>query len=142
MATRRKGKENLIARPRNSARNSKNTSALVRRRMTQRCRLFFGEIGAQHLVLILTLTIVPPYYQEADAVIDMEQRALYSASMDYVLMLHKIQEKKKFEFVETLLRFMYAWLTFYYQVHSPLLPPWSHQLSQLLPESSFTLLPQ
>ena len=47
---------------------------------------------------------------------DMERRAFYSASMDYVLMLQKVQEKKKFEFVETLLRFMYAWLTFYHQV--------------------------
>ena len=46
----------------------------------------------------------------------MERRAFYSASMDYVLMLQKVQEKKKFEFVETLLRFMYAWLTFYHQV--------------------------
>ena len=55
-------------------------------------------------------------YQEADAVLDMERRAFYSASMDYVLMLQKVQEKKKFEFVETLLRFMYAWLTFYHQV--------------------------
>ena len=55
-------------------------------------------------------------FQEADAVLDMERRAFYSASMDYVLMLQKVQEKKKFEFVETLLRFMYAWLTFYHQV--------------------------
>ena len=59
--------------------------------------------------------------QEADAVLDMERRAFYSASMDYVLMLQKVQEKKKFEFVETLLRFMYAWLTFYHQVRLRLL---------------------
>ncbi|KAK6172371.1 hypothetical protein SNE40_016038 [Patella caerulea] len=55
--------------------------------------------------------------QEADASLEMERRGFYQASMKYVLKLHEVQEKKKFEFVEILLGFMYSWLTFYHQGH-------------------------
>ncbi|XP_041357264.1 rho GTPase-activating protein 26-like isoform X2 [Gigantopelta aegis] len=55
--------------------------------------------------------------QEADALLDLERRAFYQASMKYVLQLQEVQEKKKFEFVEILLGFMYSWLTFYHQGH-------------------------
>ncbi|XP_071088497.1 rho GTPase-activating protein 26-like isoform X8 [Haliotis cracherodii] len=55
--------------------------------------------------------------QEADASLEMERRGFYQASMKYVLQLQEVQEKKKFEFVEILLTFMYSWLTFYHQGH-------------------------
>ncbi|ESO83842.1 hypothetical protein LOTGIDRAFT_179683 [Lottia gigantea] len=55
--------------------------------------------------------------KEADATLEMERRGFYQASMKYVLKLHEVQEKKKFEFVEILLGFMYSWLTFYHQGH-------------------------
>lgn len=55
--------------------------------------------------------------QEADASLAMEQRAFSEASLEYVFLLQEVQERKKFEFVETLLGFMYSWLTFYHHGH-------------------------
>ncbi|XP_066937940.1 rho GTPase-activating protein 26 isoform X21 [Macrobrachium rosenbergii] len=55
--------------------------------------------------------------QEADASVEMEQRYFVHASLDYVFLLQEVQERKKFEFVETLLSYMYGWLTFYHQGH-------------------------
>ncbi|XP_045123287.1 rho GTPase-activating protein 26-like isoform X20 [Portunus trituberculatus] len=55
--------------------------------------------------------------QEADASVEMEQRHFVHASLDYVFLLQEVQERKKFEFVETLLSYMYSWLTFYHQGH-------------------------
>lgn len=55
--------------------------------------------------------------QEADASLDMAERHFYQASMEYVFLLQEVQERKKFEFVETLLSFMFGWLTFYHQGH-------------------------
>ncbi|XP_046636547.1 rho GTPase-activating protein 26-like isoform X2 [Daphnia pulicaria] len=53
--------------------------------------------------------------QEADAILEMEQRHFCQASLEYVYRLQEVHERKKFEFVETLLGFMYGWLTFYHQ---------------------------
>lgn len=53
--------------------------------------------------------------QEADAALEMEQTAFYQQSMNHVLLLQQVQEKKKFEFVEVLLTFVYSWLAFYHQ---------------------------
>lgn len=47
----------------------------------------------------------------------MAERHFYQASMEYVFLLQEVQERKKFEFVETLLTFMFGWLTFYHQGH-------------------------
>ncbi|XP_054164115.1 rho GTPase-activating protein 26-like isoform X2 [Oppia nitens] len=47
----------------------------------------------------------------------MEQRHFFQASSEYVLKLQEVNERKKFEFVETVLSFMYGWLTFYHQGH-------------------------
>lgn len=47
----------------------------------------------------------------------MAERHFYQASMEYVFLLQEVQERKKFEFVETLLSFMFGWLTFYHQGH-------------------------
>ncbi|XP_065205756.1 rho GTPase-activating protein 26 isoform X2 [Planococcus citri] len=55
--------------------------------------------------------------QEADATLEMEQRHFCQASLEYVFLLQEVQERKKFEFVETLLSFMFGWLTFYHQGH-------------------------
>ncbi|XP_066999025.2 rho GTPase-activating protein 26 isoform X2 [Anabrus simplex] len=55
--------------------------------------------------------------KEADAALAMEQRHFVQASLEYVFLLQEVQERKKFEFVETLLGFMYGWLTFYHQGH-------------------------
>lgn len=52
---------------------------------------------------------------EADASLEMEQRHFYLASLEYASLLTNIQEKKKFEFVETILSFMCGMMTFYHQ---------------------------
>lgn len=53
--------------------------------------------------------------QEADASVDMAERHFYNASMDYVYLIQEVHERKKFEFVESLLSFMFGWVTFYHQ---------------------------
>ncbi|XP_038055667.1 rho GTPase-activating protein 26-like isoform X6 [Patiria miniata] len=55
--------------------------------------------------------------QEADAALELERRDFHRESLMYARILQEVQEKKKFEFVETLLGFMYSWLTFYHQGH-------------------------
>lgn len=57
------------------------------------------------------------HQKEAFAVLEMEKIHFFKASLEYVLLLQKVQERKKTEFVETILRFMYGWLTFYHQGH-------------------------
>ncbi|XP_076274115.1 GTPase regulator associated with FAK isoform X2 [Rhynchophorus ferrugineus] len=59
----------------------------------------------------------PNTLQEADASVDMAERHFYAASMDYVYLIQEVHERKKFEFVESLLTFVYAWFTFYHQGH-------------------------
>nr|XP_034301151.1 rho GTPase-activating protein 26 isoform X6 [Crassostrea gigas] len=53
--------------------------------------------------------------QEADATLEMEFRNFRECSMKYVLKLQEVQERKKFDFVETILAFMYSLFTFYHQ---------------------------
>ncbi|KAG8197864.1 hypothetical protein JTE90_024263 [Oedothorax gibbosus] len=55
--------------------------------------------------------------QEADATLESEQRQFSRASLEYILFLQEVQERKKFEFVETILSFMFGWLTFYHEGH-------------------------
>lgn len=55
--------------------------------------------------------------QEADASLGMAERHFCLASMEYVCLIQEVHERKKFEFVETLLSFMFGWLTFYHQGH-------------------------
>lgn len=38
---------------------------------------------------------------QADATLEMEQRHFCQASLEYVFLLQEVQERKKFEFVET-----------------------------------------
>lgn len=42
-----------------------------------------------------------------------EQRSLHKASLEYVHLMHVVQERKKFEFVETLMSFMHTWSNYY-----------------------------
>ena len=50
---------------------------------------------------------------EAAEVVRHEQKALRSASLEYVYLMHVVQERKKFDFVETLLSFMHSWSNYY-----------------------------
>lgn len=54
---------------------------------------------------------------QADASVDMAERHFFTASMEYVYLIQEVHERKKFEFVETLLTFLFGWLTFYHQGH-------------------------
>jgi len=55
--------------------------------------------------------------KETDQEVAMAQSNFFRTSLEYVLHLQRVQEGKKTEFVETILRFMYGWLTFYHQGH-------------------------
>ena len=46
-----------------------------------------------------------------------EQKTYLTTSMEYVLCLQRIQEKKKFQFVETLLTLIKGWKTFYHEAY-------------------------
>ncbi|XP_025831780.1 rho GTPase-activating protein 26, partial [Agrilus planipennis] len=72
---------------------------------------------SQERYLNLTAKKQEAVLQEADASVDMAERHFYNASMEYVCLIQEVQERKKFEFVETLLSFMFGWLTFYHQGH-------------------------
>ncbi|KAK5644251.1 hypothetical protein RI129_008096 [Pyrocoelia pectoralis] len=46
-----------------------------------------------------------------------KNKRLSYRSMEYVCLIQEVHERKKFEFVEILLSFMFGWLTFYHQGH-------------------------
>ena len=50
---------------------------------------------------------------EAAEEVRKEQKGLRTASLDYVYLMHVVQERKKFEFVEALLSFMHSWSNYY-----------------------------
>ena len=54
-----------------------------------------------------TVTEIDNTYKE-------EWESLFTGSLHYVTVLHEIQERKKFEFVEPLLQYMYGWMAFYH----------------------------
>ncbi|KAJ1371723.1 hypothetical protein KIN20_033720 [Parelaphostrongylus tenuis] len=56
-------------------------------------------------------------FREADAQLDIQQRSFFKASLQYVAEIQSVQERMKFEFVETLSSFLYSWLTFYHVGH-------------------------
>ncbi|KAK0417114.1 hypothetical protein QR680_012838 [Steinernema hermaphroditum] len=56
-------------------------------------------------------------FREADAQLGLQQRAFCQASLQYVAEIQAVQERMKFEFVETLSSFLYSWLTFYHVGH-------------------------
>ncbi|EYB87146.1 hypothetical protein Y032_0267g738 [Ancylostoma ceylanicum] len=56
-------------------------------------------------------------FREADAQLDIQQHSFCKASLQYVAEIQSVQERMKFEFVETLSSFLYSWLTFYHVGH-------------------------
>ncbi|PAV81995.1 hypothetical protein WR25_00632 [Diploscapter pachys] len=56
-------------------------------------------------------------FREADATLDLQQQAFCRASLQYVAEIQSVQERMKFEFVETLSSFLYSWLSFYHVGH-------------------------
>ncbi|VVD05206.1 unnamed protein product, partial [Leptidea sinapis] len=56
-------------------------------------------------------------FQEADAAMEMAERDFCQASLEYVFQLQAVQEREKFELVETLLGFVFGWWTFYHTAH-------------------------
>ena len=55
--------------------------------------------------------------EEAESAMVAEQRTFLTTSMEYVLALQRIQEKKKFQFVETLLTLIQGWKTFHHEAY-------------------------
>lgn len=47
----------------------------------------------------------------------MLEREYMRESLSYMLCIQEVQERIKFEFVETIVRFMKGWLTFYHSGH-------------------------
>ncbi|XP_047515535.1 rho GTPase-activating protein Graf [Pieris napi] len=56
-------------------------------------------------------------FQEADAALEMAERDFCQASLEYVFQLQAVQEREKFELVETLLGFVFGWWTFHHTAH-------------------------
>ncbi|CAI4230683.1 unnamed protein product [Auanema sp. JU1783] len=56
-------------------------------------------------------------FRDADAQLDMQQHQFCKASLQYVAEIQSVQERMKFEVVETLSSFLYSWLTFYHVGH-------------------------
>lgn len=54
---------------------------------------------------------------QADASLGMLEREYLHESLSYVLAIQDVQERIKFEFVETLLGFMSGWMVFYHWGH-------------------------
>ena len=50
---------------------------------------------------------------EATETVRHEQKNLNSCSLEYVYLLHMVQERKKFEFVEAILNFTQSWVRYY-----------------------------
>ena len=55
---------------------------------------------------------------EAAENVRFERKNLNTASLDYVYHMHIVQERKKFEFVESILSFMHSWTNYYKHGHS------------------------
>lgn len=50
----------------------------------------------------MQIKLTDPFFAlQADATLEMEQRHFCQASLEYVFLLQEVQERKKFEFVET-----------------------------------------
>lgn len=66
----------------------------------------------------LSVTRPPPKRKsQADASLGMLEREYLRESLSYVLAIQDVQERIKFEFVETLLSFMSGWMVFYHWGH-------------------------
>ncbi len=56
------------------------------------------------------------FYFQADATLEMEQRDFIRAGLEYVCLIQEVQERKKFEFVETVSEMFLV--TFLMHVHT------------------------
>ncbi|XP_075457168.1 rho GTPase-activating protein 26 isoform X1 [Ascaphus truei] len=54
------------------------------------------------------------HLQEADSQVDQMRQHFYEVSLEYVLKVHEVQERRMFEFVEPLLAFLQGLFTFYH----------------------------
>ncbi|XP_049878369.1 rho GTPase-activating protein Graf [Pectinophora gossypiella] len=72
---------------------------------------------SQERTLSLSVRKPETVFQEADAALDMAERDFCQASLEYVFQLQAVQERKKFELVETLLGFVFGWWTFHHTAH-------------------------
>ncbi|XP_048481472.1 rho GTPase-activating protein Graf [Plutella xylostella] len=72
---------------------------------------------SQERTLALSTKKPDAVFQEADAALEMAERDLCAASGEYVFQLQAVQERKKFELVETLLGFVFGWWTFHHTAH-------------------------
>ncbi|XP_068623137.1 rho GTPase-activating protein 26 isoform X2 [Battus philenor] len=72
---------------------------------------------SQERTLSLSTKKPETVFQEADAAMDMAERDFCQASLEYVFQLQAVQERKKFELVETLLGFVFGWWTFHHTAH-------------------------
>ncbi|XP_072002217.1 rho GTPase-activating protein 26 isoform X1 [Engystomops pustulosus] len=54
------------------------------------------------------------HLHEADSQVDQMRQHFYEVSLEYVLKIHEVQERKMFEFVEPLLAFLQGLFTFYH----------------------------
>ncbi|XP_004365562.2 rho GTPase activating protein 10 [Capsaspora owczarzaki ATCC 30864] len=70
----------------------------------------------QHLEKTLTLSAKKKdqMLQEADVSLEAERLAMHNASLEYVEKLNELEEKKKFEFVERILGYIYSQVTFFH----------------------------
>ncbi|VDM70737.1 unnamed protein product [Strongylus vulgaris] len=59
-------------------------------------------------------TIKNSDFREADAQMERQRQCFWNSSLQYVTAIQSLQEKMKFEFVETLTTFLYDWLNFYH----------------------------
>uniref|UniRef100_A0A8R1DVH9 Rho-type GTPase-activating protein 26 n=1 Tax=Caenorhabditis japonica TaxID=281687 RepID=A0A8R1DVH9_CAEJA len=53
-------------------------------------------------------------FREADAQLETQQKSFFQASLQYVAEVQSVQERMRFEFVETLGSYVYSWLSFFH----------------------------
>ncbi|CAB3402759.1 unnamed protein product [Caenorhabditis bovis] len=53
-------------------------------------------------------------FKDADVQLATQQKSFFQASLQYVAEIQSVQERMKFEFVETLSSYVYSWLSFYH----------------------------
>ncbi|CAI2348326.1 unnamed protein product [Caenorhabditis sp. 36 PRJEB53466] len=53
-------------------------------------------------------------FREADSLLELQQKSFFQASLQYVAEVQSVQERMRFEFVETLGSYVYSWLSFFH----------------------------
>lgn len=78
----------------------------------------FDKSTQRYCALIETNMKIPTkrsdLFQEADANLQVQTKKFREETLDYVFLLQQVQERKKFDFVETLLGLMLSFLSFYH----------------------------